>query len=65
MTCGPPGLVVATGVATEIGKISGLLSSPNRHHPAPVKIADFTRMLIIAILIVGAVNFGLGTLRRL
>ena len=55
------GVVVATGEATEIGKIAVLMKSTKAPlTPLQSKIVDFTRTLIIAIMIIGILNFGLG-----
>ncbi|MGB0416559.1 MAG: cation-translocating P-type ATPase [Coraliomargarita sp.] len=55
------GVVVETGEHTEIGKIAVLMKSTKAPlTPLQVKIVDFTRMLIFAILMVGALNFALG-----
>jgi magnesium-transporting ATPase (P-type) len=55
------GVVVETGERTEIGKIAVLMTQTKSPlTPLQTKVADFTRTLIIAILIVGAVNFGIG-----
>lgn len=55
------GIVVETGEKTEIGKIAMLMKSTKAPlTPLQVKIVDFTRALIIAIMIVGMLNFGLG-----
>lgn len=55
------GLVVATSIRTEIGKIATLLKQTHTV-PTPLqrKITDFTRVLIFAILTIGALNFALG-----
>ena len=55
------GLVIGTGETTEIGKIAVLMKETKTSlTPLQLKIADFTRILIVAVLIVGAINFGLG-----
>ena len=55
------GVVVETGEKTEIGKIAVLMKSTKAPlTPLQVKIVDFTRTLIIAIMIVGVLNFALG-----
>ncbi len=55
------GVVVATAEQTELGKIAALM----KHTKAPLtplqlKMVEFTRTLIVAILAVGALNFALG-----
>ncbi len=56
------GVVVGTAEQTEIGRIAALLKSAEAEAPAPLmrKIADFTKVLIIGILILAAVNLVLG-----
>ena len=55
------GIVVETGEETEIGKIAMLMKSTKAPlTPLQVKIVYFTRALIIAIMIIGVLNFGLG-----
>jgi Ca2+-transporting ATPase len=57
------GIVVATGEQTEFGKIAKLMKETQKAlTPLQKKIADFTRILIIAILVLGSVNFLLGWL---
>ena len=57
------GIVVATGEQTEFGKIAKLMKETKKPlTPLQKKIADFTRILIIAILVLGGVNFLLGWL---
>ncbi len=55
------GVVVATGVATELGKIAGLMEDTGRVTPPILKkIGAFTRVVIYVILGLGAATFGLG-----
>jgi magnesium-transporting ATPase (P-type) len=57
------GVVVATAGRTEFGKIAALMqATPKIVTPLVRKIDEFTRFLIIAILIIAAINFGLGVL---
>ncbi len=57
------GMVVETGERTEFGKIARLVRHTHAHEtPLQRKIADFTKVLITAILGVGLVNFILGSL---
>ena len=57
------GLVVATGDATELGRISELLAEVERlDTPLLRKMAVFARWLSIAIVLVAAATFALGTL---
>jgi len=56
------GVVVATAEKTEIGKIAQFMKETSRAADAPLmrKIAQFTRFLVIAVLILAAVNLILG-----
>lgn len=57
------GVVINTAENTEFGKIASLVrTTQSVITPLQRKIADFTKILIIAILCVGAVNFVLGSL---
>lgn len=58
------GVVVATGDGSEVGRISQLISSAaNLETPLTKKIGQFSRLLLVAILILSAVTFGIGVLR--
>jgi Ca2+-transporting ATPase len=58
------GIVVATGDITEIGRISQLISSATElETPLTRKINQFSRVLLVAILILAALTFGIGLLR--
>ncbi|MBM3702680.1 MAG: HAD-IC family P-type ATPase, partial [Actinobacteria bacterium] len=55
------GVVISTGEETEFGKIAKLMKETRKiTTPLTRKIADFTRFLVIAILIIAAINFILG-----
>ena len=56
------GIVVATGEQTEIGKIAKLMKETPRAVSAPLirKIAQFTRLLVVVVLILAAINLLLG-----
>ena len=57
------GVVVETGEQTEFGKIASLVRHTHTPEtPLQRKISTFTRVLIAAILCVGALNFALGAL---
>jgi magnesium-transporting ATPase (P-type) len=57
------GIVVGTADQTEFGKIAKLVKETRTvATPLQKKIADFTRVLIIAILIIGSINFLIGYL---
>jgi Ca2+-transporting ATPase len=57
------GVVVATGERTEIGRIAVLMKATKAPlTPLQRQIADFTRILLIAVLLIGTLNFGLGLL---
>jgi Ca2+-transporting ATPase len=58
------GVVVATGDGTEVGRISQLISSAAElETPLTRKIAQFSRVLLVAILVLSALAFGVGVLR--
>jgi cation-transporting P-type ATPase F len=58
------GLVVATGDATEVGRISGLIASAEDiQTPLTKLIARFSTVLLVAILILAAANFLIGLFR--
>ncbi len=58
------GLVVATGMATELGKVAGLLDQNNkRSTPLQLRLAAFGKRIAIAVLAICAVIFGVGVLR--
>lgn len=58
------GIVVATGDNTEVGRISGLISSAHDlQTPLTRKIAQFSRLLMVAVLILAVLAFGIGILR--
>ena len=57
-------LVVATGIQTELGRISELMDSADElQTPLTRKISRFSHVLLVAILALAALNFGLGMLR--
>ena len=57
------GIVVNTGELTEFGKIGKLMRETRKAiTPLQKKIADFTKVLVIAILVIGGINFLLGHL---
>ncbi len=58
------GLVVATGAATELGKVAGLLErSVDNGTPLQRRLAAFGQRLAIVVLAICAVIFGVGVLR--
>jgi Ca2+-transporting ATPase len=58
------GVVVATGMATEFGKIAGLLQAAGEPKtPLQRRLAHFGRRLAVAVLLICAVVFGIGILR--
>ncbi|NQE45524.1 Potassium-transporting ATPase ATP-binding subunit [ANME-1 cluster archaeon GoMg2] len=57
------GVVVATGEHTEIGRIAELMKGTQKiTTPLMRKMADFTRLLVIAVLVIAAINFILALL---
>jgi len=59
------GVVVATGDNTEVGRISQLISSAAElETPLTRKISQFSRLVLYAILVLAAVTFLIGLLRR-
>ncbi len=59
------GVVVATGDNTEVGRISQLISSAAElETPLTRKISQFSRLVLYAILVLAAVTFVIGVLRR-
>lgn len=58
------GIVTATGDNTEIGRISKLISSAaSLETPLTQNIARFSKILLVAILILAAMTFGIGVMR--
>ena len=57
------GIVVATGMNTEIGRIAQLLQEEENLTPLQIKLANFTKKLSLIILIICAIVFVLGLLR--
>jgi cation-transporting ATPase F len=58
------GIVVATGDDSEIGRISQLISSAvELETPLTHKIGQFSRVLLVAILVLSALTFGVGMMR--
>ena len=58
------GVVVATGDGSEIGRISQLIANAAElETPLTRKIGQFSRVLLVAILVLSALTFGIGVLR--
>ena len=57
------GLVVATGMRTELGKVATLLDATDRSTPLQLRLAAFGKRLAIAVLGICAVIFVVGILR--
>lgn len=58
------GIVTATGDRTEVGRISGLISTAeDLATPLTVKIAEFSRLLVWAVLAVAGLMFAIGLIR--
>jgi len=61
---GATGVVVATGDGSELGRISQLISgAAELETPLTRKISQFSRVLLVAILVLSALTFGIGVLR--
>lgn len=58
------GVVVATGMKTEIGKIAKMLQQDDAATPLQKRMADFGKKLSYLILIICALLFGVGLLRN-
>lgn len=57
------GIVVATGMSTEIGRIARLLESDDVETPLQKRMADFGRKLSYIILVICVILLGVGVLR--
>ena len=57
------GLVVETGMQTELGRIAGMLQGEDLDTPLKKRMADFGRKLSYLILLICGVLFGVGLLR--
>ena len=57
------GVVVATGMSTEIGRIAKLLESAEAETPLQKRMADFGRKLSYIILVICVILFGVGLMR--
>ncbi|MEZ5608480.1 MAG: cation-translocating P-type ATPase [Burkholderiaceae bacterium] len=58
------GVVVATGMATELGKVAGLLNeAADRSTPLQLRLARFSKQLSLLVLLICALLFGFGLLR--
>ncbi len=57
------GVVIATGMDTEIGKIASMLQEENPETPLQKRMADFGRKLSYIILLICLLLFGVGLLR--
>jgi Ca2+-transporting ATPase len=58
------GLVVATGMQTELGKVAGLLDQENnRSTPLQLRLAAFGKRVALAVIAICVVIFGVGVLR--
>lgn len=58
------GVVTATGMATEVGKIAGMLTvSEAELTPLQIKLKELGKILTVGILIIAAVIFAVGVLR--
>lgn len=57
------GVVAATGMKTELGKIAGMLQEGESATPLQKRMADFSKKLTLIIIVICAVIFGAGWLR--
>ncbi len=57
------GVVVATGMRTEIGKIASLLQQPETETPLQKRMTDFSKKLSAIIVVICLVIYGIGMLR--
>lgn len=57
------GVVVATGMNTEIGKIASLLQQPETETPLQKRMTDFSKKLSVIIVLFCGVIYGVGMLR--
>ncbi|MBT9501505.1 MAG: cation-translocating P-type ATPase [Burkholderiaceae bacterium] len=57
------GLVVATGMHTELGKVARLLDGADRSTPLQQRLAAFGKRLSLGVLVICALIFGVGLLR--
>ncbi|MFL5743516.1 MAG: calcium-translocating P-type ATPase, PMCA-type [Niastella sp.] len=57
------GIVVATGMETEIGKIAGMLQEKEATTPLQQRLADFSKKLSFVVLGICVVLYGIGILR--
>jgi Ca2+-transporting ATPase len=57
------GVVVATGMQTEIGQIAGLLQEKEPTTPLQKRLADFSKKLSFVVLAICVVLYGIGLLR--
>lgn len=57
------GIVVATGMNTEIGRIATLLLEKENQTPLQIKLANFTKKLSLIILVICVIVYILGVLR--
>jgi Ca2+-transporting ATPase len=57
------GVVVATGMETELGKIAGMLQMPEMQTPLQQRMTDFGKKLSYVILLLCLILFGIGLIR--
>lgn len=57
------GVVVATGMGTEIGKIASLLQQPETETPLQKRMTEFSKKLSVIIVVICVVIYGIGMLR--
>lgn len=57
------GIVVATGMDTEIGRIAQLLQEEESQTPLQKRLADFSKKLSLVVIVICALLYGVGLLR--
>ncbi|TNE49782.1 MAG: cation-translocating P-type ATPase [Bacteroidetes bacterium] len=57
------GMVVATGMDTQIGRIASMLQQPEGQTPLQHRLAEFSKKLSVVIILICVVIYGVGVLR--
>ncbi|MEO6722538.1 MAG: HAD-IC family P-type ATPase, partial [Ferruginibacter sp.] len=56
-------VVTSTGMDTEIGKIAGMMESPQQKTPLQKRLAVFSKQLAVVVIVICVIVFGVGLLR--